>query len=545
MSLQTNITTLLRYILILISLSDILNLYSQDITISRLDSTINSIYPDYAAILTPDSLLIYSSVKPDATEQIKTLVNINYLSRIFTFPSKSKGKFSSLPKLINKKTRETANLSFTPDFNKAYFTVKEIESKNKKTLNTIWGIEFKKGRWQLPYKLNQEINLPCCNSTQPSVALLPDGREILYFVSDREGGIGKNDIWFSILIDGKFITPINLGPNINSTYNEITPFYHSQTKTLYFSTDRHNDKTAFDIFQSEGEKNTWTKADKTELKVNSKFDDIFFSFAANDSSGYLTSNRPPYPTSKDDTTWCYDIYSFKILKKTIPILAKKDTIKDTLIEKPVIDIKKQIIEKSITTEFKKYGIVNLLLYFDNDYPNPKTLNTTTNDNYLNLVNDYIEKKEIYITNYTSGLKTDDKTEPEKEINNFFTYYIEKGKQQLLEVCDSMEKMLSRSCKLTLEIGGFASPLSNKNYNYNLSQRRIASFINFLNNYKAGIFKQEMQAGGKITIKKLPKGASTAPVNVSSKLSDTRNSVYSPLAARERRITISFKIENCP
>ena len=66
----------------------------------------------------------------------------------------------------------------------------------------------------------------------------PDGRE-LYFVSNRPGGYGDMDIWKSVLEQGTFSTPVNLGSTINTSHDEMSPFIHTDNQTLYFASDGH------------------------------------------------------------------------------------------------------------------------------------------------------------------------------------------------------------------------------------------------------------------------------------------------------------------
>ena len=61
----------------------------------------------------------------------------------------------------------------------------------------------------------------------------------LYFTSNRKGGFGGKDIWYTRLQDGMWSEPINLGPNINTPGNEESPFIHPDNQTLYFSSDHH------------------------------------------------------------------------------------------------------------------------------------------------------------------------------------------------------------------------------------------------------------------------------------------------------------------
>lgn len=88
--------------------------------------------------------------------------------------------------------------------------------------------------WGEPFNLGAPVNTSYWES-QPAIS--PDG-STLYFVSNRPGGLGGYDIWKSMLkADGYWSQPENLGPEINTPYDEHTPFIHPDGKTLYFSSD--------------------------------------------------------------------------------------------------------------------------------------------------------------------------------------------------------------------------------------------------------------------------------------------------------------------
>ena len=77
----------------------------------------------------------------------------------------------------------------------------------------------------------------------------PDGK-YLYFVSNRDGGYGGKDIWRSEITNKGFKYPENLGPSINTKYDEMSPFLHSDNLTLYFASNGHIGMGDFDIYIS-------------------------------------------------------------------------------------------------------------------------------------------------------------------------------------------------------------------------------------------------------------------------------------------------------
>ncbi|MGF1532849.1 MAG: OmpA family protein [Bernardetiaceae bacterium] len=121
-------------------------------------------------------------------------------------------------------------------------------------------------RWTSPQSLGSPINTKHWES-QP--ALSADG-QTLYFVSDRPGGQGQNDIWVSQRqADDTWSLPQNLGPTINTAGDEVAPFLHANRKTLFFSSDGHLGYGALDIFKTELQENQqWQKPQNLGYPIN-------------------------------------------------------------------------------------------------------------------------------------------------------------------------------------------------------------------------------------------------------------------------------------
>ncbi len=140
-------------------------------------------------------------------------------------------------------------------------------------------------------------------------AISPDGK-YLFFSSNIPGGYGGFDIYVSEKQDTTWSAPLNLGPNINSVKDEITPFYIFNR--IYFSSNRDSSKK-FDIFFSELEDNKWKPAECLPPPINSEHNDFSFVCDSTFEHGYFASNR-----KKTD-----DIYHFY---STLPVFEQCDTM---------------------------------------------------------------------------------------------------------------------------------------------------------------------------------------------------------------------------
>tara|TARA_B100001245_G_C22590630_1_gene293132 strand:- start:77 stop:499 length:423 start_codon:yes stop_codon:yes gene_type:complete len=122
------------------------------------------------------------------------------------------------------------------------------------------------------------------------------------------------------------------------------------------------------------------------------------------------------------------------------------------------------------------------------------------------------------------------------LNDFFEEELQANFNRLNIIFDLLLVALVNGHKIKLKIKGYASPLDNQEYNQALSKRRISSVINYLQQYKDGIFSQYIQSQN-LTISELPFGESTAPEKVSDNPNDKKNSIYSIEAMYERKIEI--------
>ena len=171
---------------------------------------------------------------------------------------------------------------FTKDGKRYYYTSCGQEDSYCKIYVTL----LKSGRWQKPKLLNENINAAFSNSKQPSITANGD---TLFFVSDRQGGYGMNDIWMSILNSGEWTEPVNLGNQINTAFNEVSPFFYPPENLLFFSSDGHRGFGELDIFYCENFLEQNAELKNIADPYNSNLNDIYFILTK--TKGYLISNR--------------------------------------------------------------------------------------------------------------------------------------------------------------------------------------------------------------------------------------------------------------
>ncbi len=153
--------------------------------------------------------------------------------------------------------------------------------------------------WSEPILLGSDINTA---AWETHATISADGNT-LYFVSDREGGLGKRDIYRCVkLPNGEWSKATNIGPTINTPYDEDSPFLTADGKTLYFSSKGHNSMGGFDIFYSTfGADGEWSTPVNMGYPLNTVDDDVFFVPMADGRRAY-------YSSSKDGGYGLKDIY---------------------------------------------------------------------------------------------------------------------------------------------------------------------------------------------------------------------------------------------
>ncbi|MDB5157353.1 MAG: oprF 5 [Mucilaginibacter sp.] len=166
----------------------------------------------------------------------------------------------------------------------------------------IYVAQKKGDNWGKPFDLSPPVNTGGWES-QPSISA--DGRT-LYFVSNRAGGYGGYDIWKSTLTEKGWGEPENLGPNINTSYNEQSPFIHPDDSTLYFCSNGWPGMGNQDLFVSRlGKNGKWQVPKNLGYPINTNGDESGLSLTANGNYAFFSSN-------KLEGYGGYDIYTFEM-----------------------------------------------------------------------------------------------------------------------------------------------------------------------------------------------------------------------------------------
>lgn len=284
-----------------------------DINIENLNNTINSPHIELSPVPIDENTFVYGSLRVDSLvyftgEDADTAIPV----RQFYIAKKEGMDWMGgelFPEPINIPGVETGNGVLSRDGKRFYFTRCDKNWQGK-VICAIYRSTLSENGWGEPVKLPAAINDPNYTSTQPALGrTAKSDREIIFYVSNREGGKGGMDIWYSVWNEERnaYSRPRNVGSRINTAGDEMSPFYDMTTRILYFSSTGLPGIGGLDVFSSFGERIKWTVPKNVGYPVNSSYDDLYFTVSPSGGDGFFVSNRPDTLIAE---TCCDDIFYY-------------------------------------------------------------------------------------------------------------------------------------------------------------------------------------------------------------------------------------------
>ncbi len=469
--------------------------YLNDIDVNTgkyiLDTTnINSEFYDYGPSFFGNKI-VFTSSRSDGNQYTKIHDwTKQTFTDLFIVLMNAEGKLEQVEnfsKTINTKFNESSPV-FTKDGKTMYFTRnnyndgKKRKSDDKVILEKIYKAELVNNEW------TNITELPFSNDNYKTAhpALSPD-EKILYFASNMPGSYGNSDLYkVSIDKNGKFGTPENLGPTINTEGRETFPFIDANNN-LFFASDGHLGLGGLDIFEAKANGKSFEKPINISKPVNSTKDD--FGYIVNgENLGFFSSNR-------DGGKGFDDIYTFKICTHIISGIITDVETKEILPNAKVtlFDDKMTIISETISSEKgiyqfkiecnKKYYVRASKETYDTNeksFDAVSTIGTSTLDLEL--------KRNVFPIEVGTDLA---------KLFNISIIYFDLDKWNIRpDAAEDLEKIiqvLHQYPAMTIAIRSHTDSRQTHKYNEQLSDKRANSTLEFI--VKNGIARNRLTAKG--------------------------------------------------
>lgn len=350
-------------------------------------------------------------------------------------------------------------------------------------------------QWSKPVNLGPAVN---SGDWESHPALSADGRT-LYFVSDRKGGFGRNDIWFSTLAsNGKWTKARNLGDRVNTQYDERSPFIHVNGRTLYFATNGLVGFGGYDIFYTEKTDNVWSAPVNIGSPINDHEDQYSLFITADGQKGYY-SHEENLSNGHEKSV----IVEIQIPENQI-IKYKSNYVKGIVIDSKTNENLKAQIE---LFDINKNEIVS---FVESDSVSGQYLMVLTQGSEYAL---YINKKGYLFKSLNFNYSEVEHFEPlvidvflDRAIkggasvlqNIFFDVDAYALKEKSFTELGKIVRFLTENPQISIEIGGHTDNTGNATYNQQLSEKRAKSVYNYI--VSKGISPKRLSAKGFGSIK---------------------------------------------
>ena len=333
------------------------------------------------------------------------------------------------------------------------------------------------GIWSQPLNMGPQINSAAWES-QPSLSA--DGR-VLYFLSDRKGGLGNRDIYVSHQIEpNKWTKAENLGPKINTSYDEISPFVHANGRTLFFAANGRLGFGGYDLFRSEKENGEWQEPINFGYPVNNHEDQFSLFITADGKRGYYSHEEGSKNTSG------------KIYEITVPE-ELQIKFRSNYVKGKVRDRKSGL---PLNARIELYNVVTneLVSFVNSDSITGEYLMVLTQGSEYGL---FVSKKDYVFQSLNFNYQSEINIEP--VVVNVFLDRVTVGAISVLKniffefdkydlqdksktELEKMVRFLTENPLIKIEIGGHTDNDGSPAYNLKLSQNRAQSVASYLVQY---------------------------------------------------------------
>lgn len=452
----------------------------KEVIVTKLDSNINAGTATFAAGYYGDpDILLYTCAKPgNASTEERTKQGLDQYSTDVFISRKMNGQWmpgqplaSSVGTLNTQENEGAASVSFGREH--LFFTRWNEDG----TECSIYMCRNVGETWLAPQKLNANVNVPGTKSMMP---FLSNDGSTLYFVSDRPGGQGGLDIWKCTLDEeGNPGEAVNMGPGINSPDDEITPFYHFTSSTLFYSSNGFSGYGGFDIVKSwyNADDNTWSAPRNLDAPFNSSRDDAYFTMDRMQQHGYFSSDREKCEACGPGSGYCYKAYYFQ----NEPLkFAIKGYVYNVETNEPISNA--LLTFKDVRGDNEPFYIItDSVGYYESELQlgqelyikaqKNKFFGDATNISTVGLTDDSLFIHDFYLTPIPAGEITIPGIEYDFDRATL--------RPESMKILDDLAAFLILNDNLSVEIASHTDARGSDTYNQDLSQRRAKSCVDYL------------------------------------------------------------------
>lgn len=269
----------------------------QRVWIDNLGPEINSEYPDFGPVISADNRMIFFTSRRPGSQGGQVDEEGFYYEDIYYSERAYEGEWSTATNIgepVNTNSHD-ATVGLAPD-GKSLLTYHGVSRKDGNVLITK---KDENGNWIQTENIGSSIN----TKHHESSATLSFDEKTLFFVSDKPGGYGSHDIYVSHWDEKKqeWGGVENIGPKLNTEFDEKGVFFHPDNKTLYFSSEGHKTMGGLDIFKTEynSETGEWSEPENIGAPINTPDDDVYYVVSGNERYAYYSSFRADGYGEKD------------------------------------------------------------------------------------------------------------------------------------------------------------------------------------------------------------------------------------------------------
>ena len=280
----------------------------------HMDERVNSTDSEHSPVWINESLDFVSMKFAETKEGLKYSKVLNNKDSL-TIVAESAANY-------NEDAYLTSDPSYSKDDSLMVYTKCEYTEQQKIECSIYYRVLDENGIYQLGKSAGQLVNLDSTTNTHPTI-VEEDGERFVYFTSNRPGGLGGYDIWYSQIGENyNFQAPQNLS-SINTKLDDITPYFMAAESRLYFSSNGRPGYGGYDVFESKMTSlHQFEDVQNMGMDVNSSYNDIHFSESEDAQHIYVASNREGSLYAENSfSTCCYDIYQIEPRDCHVDLLA--------------------------------------------------------------------------------------------------------------------------------------------------------------------------------------------------------------------------------